>query len=170
MRAVPHTASGVYKAQQNRAAAAAAAAEAKQKQEAAKRQRQAKQRCDNSSSSSSSNIKSKSIITIMVFFSTLQALLGLPLSRSVFAFGSRQISARIVAEEVAMGLLLVMPASTAVAFLAVRLAASGAFKPPFLRHDLWTTFVVTVVGDLFLEVLLPSLQCLPAEHPFSFSP
>jgi dephospho-CoA kinase len=72
----------------------------------------------------------------------------------------------MVAEDVAMGLAIVLPVSVLVAFFARRVAASGFLRPPFVRRDVWTTLVITFVGDLFLELLLPSLRCLPSRHPF----
>lgn len=98
----------------------------------------------------------------MVFLSTLQALFHRPLTRSVFSFGTRSLTSRIIVEEVAMGAFLVFPASLVVAAVTIRLAAAGP-RPRWMRSDIWTTILITIVGDLFLEVLLPSLQCLPTE-------
>jgi len=103
----------------------------------------------------------------MVFLSTFQALLGMPLTRAVFAFGGRHLTRRIVVSEVVTGLLLVLPLSLLVSAMTIRFAASTFLKPKFVRCDIWTTAIITIVGDLFLEVLLPSVQCLPLEHPFS---
>ena len=102
----------------------------------------------------------------MVFLSTCQVLLGYPLTRSVFAFGTRTLIPRTLVEEIAVGLLLVVPLSMVVAFATKRVAASGYGKPPYVRSDIWTTILITLVGDLFLELLLPSLQCLPMELPW----
>lgn len=99
----------------------------------------------------------------MVFISTLQVLLGRPSARSVFAFGFRHLTQRIALEEIAMGLFLTFPLSMLVAHLTVRIAAAG-WRPSWIRSDIWTTFLITLVGDIFLELLLPSLQCLPP-HP-----
>ena len=94
----------------------------------------------------------------MVFLSTLQALFGRPLSRNVFAFGTRQLTRVLVVEELAMGLLLVFPLSLILAALTIRISAKSI---PYVRSDIYTTLWITVVGDLFLEILLPSLQCVP---------
>jgi dephospho-CoA kinase len=103
----------------------------------------------------------------MVFLSTLQVLVGRPLSRSVFRFGFRPLTQRIVVEEVLMGLSLVFPLSLFLAHITIRIAAAG-WRPSFVRSDIWTTLLITIVGDIFLEVLLPSLQCLPPHAaPFS---
>jgi dephospho-CoA kinase len=114
----------------------------------------------------------------MVFLSTCQVLLGRnPFGvtsatsysppRSVFTtFGTRRLTQRMAVEEIAAGLFVVVPLSLMVAFFAKRFAASGFLRPAFVRRDVWTTLVITIVGDLFLELLLPSLQCLPTEHPF----
>jgi dephospho-CoA kinase len=96
----------------------------------------------------------------MVFLSTLQTLLGSPLTRSVFAFGYRKLTQRIIVEEVVMGLFMVFPMSIILATLTIRIAAAG-WRPSFVRSDVWTTILITIVGDIFLEILLPSLQCLP---------
>lgn len=98
----------------------------------------------------------------MVFLSTIQALLGRPLARNVFAFGTRQLTKILLVEEFAMGLLLVFPLSMLLAALTVRIAAKSI---PFVRSDVYTTILITVVGDIFLEILLPSLQCLPLDQP-----
>jgi dephospho-CoA kinase len=81
-------------------------------------------------------------------------------------FGTRRLTQRMAVEEIAAGMFVVVPISLMVAFFAKRFAASGFLRPPFVRRDVWTTLIITVVGDLFLELLLPSLQCLPTEHPF----
>lgn len=98
----------------------------------------------------------------MVFLSTLQALIGGPLIRSVFSFGTRQLTQRILVEELFMGLLLVFPLSVCIAFFTIRVACFGK-RPTWVRSDIWTTIIVTLVGDIFLELLLPSLQCLPSQ-------
>jgi dephospho-CoA kinase len=59
-----------------------------------------------------------------------------------------------------MGLFLVFPLSILAATLTIRIAAAG-WRPSFVRSDVWTTLFITIVGDVFLEILLPSLQCLP---------
>jgi dephospho-CoA kinase len=105
--------------------------------------------------------------TRMVFLSTLQILLfrggrhSRP--RSVFVFGVRQLTQRALLEETVMGIFLIFPLSVLVAQLTVRLAAAG-WRPPLIRSDVWTTLLITAVGDVFLEVLLPSLQCLPLHN------
>jgi dephospho-CoA kinase len=102
----------------------------------------------------------------MVFLSTLQTLLGSPLTRSVFAFGYRKLTQRIIVEEIVMGLFMVFPLSIILAQWTIRFAAAG-WRPSVVRSDVWTTILITVVGDIFLEILLPSLQCLPmheADH------
>lgn len=96
----------------------------------------------------------------MVFISTLQVLLGQPSARSVFAFGFRHLTQRIALEEIAVGLFFTFPLSLLVAHVTVRIAAAGR-RPSWIRSDIWTTFLITIVGDVFLEILLPSLQCLP---------
>ncbi|GAX26925.1 dephospho-CoA kinase [Fistulifera solaris] len=96
----------------------------------------------------------------MVFISTLQVLLGQPSARSVFAFGVRHLTQRMAWEEIVMGGFFTFPLSLLVAHLTVRMAATG-WRPSWVRSDLWTTFLITIVGDVFLEILLPSLQCLP---------
>jgi dephospho-CoA kinase len=96
----------------------------------------------------------------MVFLSTLQTLLGSPLTRSVFAFGYRKLTQRIIVEEIVMGIFMIFPLSIILAQLTIRVAAGG-WRPHFVRSDVWTTILITVVGDVFLEILLPSLQCLP---------
>ncbi|GAX11135.1 dephospho-CoA kinase [Fistulifera solaris] len=96
----------------------------------------------------------------MVFISTLQVLLGQPSARSVFAFGVRYLTHRMAWEEMVLGCFFTFPLSLLVAHLTVRMAAAG-WRPSWIRSDLWTTFLITVVGDVFLEILLPSLQCLP---------
>lgn len=102
----------------------------------------------------------------MVFFSTIQAVFGRSLARSVFAFGTRQLTHRIMLEEVVMGTFLVFPLCAIISFLTIRLLACKCKRPSFFRADLWTTLIITMVGDAFLEILLPSLQCLPLWHPF----
>jgi dephospho-CoA kinase len=107
-----------------------------------------------------------SLVVTMVFLSTLQTLLGSPLTRSVFAFGYRKLTQRIIVEEIVMGLFIVFPLSIILAQWTIRIAAAG-WRPSFVRSDVWTTILITVVGDIFLEILLPSLQCLPmheADH------
>lgn len=99
----------------------------------------------------------------MVFLSTIQALLGRPLSRNVFAFGTRQLTHVVLVEEVAMGLFLIFPLSMLLAALTIRIAAKSM---PFIRSDIYTTLLITTIGDVFLEILLPSLQCLPINQPF----
>jgi dephospho-CoA kinase len=99
----------------------------------------------------------------MVFLSTLQTLLGSPLTRSVFAFGYRKLTQRLIVEEIVMGLFIVFPLSIVFAQLTIRFAAAG-WRPSFVRSDVWTTILITIVGDIFLEVLLPSLQCLPMHY------
>jgi dephospho-CoA kinase len=63
-----------------------------------------------------------------------------------------------------MGLSLVFPLSLFLAHITIRIAAAG-WRPSFVRSDIWTTLLITIVGDIFLEVLLPSLQCLPPHAP-----
>ena len=100
----------------------------------------------------------------MVFLSTLQVLLWRhSRPRSVFVFGYRQLTQRIVVDEIIMGIFLVFPISLVVAHLTMRLAVAG-WRPKFVRSDLWTTLLITTAGDLFLEILLPSLQCLPMHN------
>ena len=102
----------------------------------------------------------------MVFLSTLQTLLGSPLTRSVFAFGFRQLTQRIILEEIVMGIFTVFPISILLAQLTIRCSASG-WRPGLFRSDVWTTVLITIVGDIFLEILLPSLQCLPMHESMS---
>ncbi|GKY98179.1 hypothetical protein MPSEU_000775700 [Mayamaea pseudoterrestris] len=98
----------------------------------------------------------------MVFLSTVQALVGRPLSRNVFAFGTRQLDKALVVEEIAMNIFLVFPLSMILAAMTIRIAAKSI---PFIRSDIYTTMLITIVGDIFLEILLPSLQCLPMDQP-----
>lgn len=100
----------------------------------------------------------------MVFLSTFKVLLGRSLSRSVFRFGFRPLTQHIVLDEIVMGLFLVFLLSLAAAHITVRLAVCG-WRPQWIRSDMWTTALITVVGDMFLELLLPSLQCLPSHSP-----
>ena len=60
-----------------------------------------------------------------------------------------------------MGVFFIFPISILVAHLTVRIAAAG-WRPSVMRSDVWTTVLITAVGDVFLEILLPSLQCLPS--------
>ena len=87
-------------------------------------------------------------------------LLGQPATRPVFSFGTRELDRRLLLEEVVTDLFLVVPLSLIVAHATIRFAAAG-WRPKWVRSDIWTTFIITIVGDLFLEVLLPSLYCLP---------
>lgn len=110
----------------------------------------------------------------MVFLSTIRGLVfGKPWARSVFSFGgSRPLSYQIIVQEVIMGTCLTAPLSCVIAALTMRIAMQGLpfgrnkHKVWAIRSDIWTTIVITFVGDLFLELLLPSLQCLPVQHPF----
>jgi hypothetical protein len=63
-------------------------------------------------------------------------------------------------EEIVMGLFMVFPLSIILATLTIRIAAAG-WRPSFVRSDVWTTLLITIVGDIFLEILLPWLRCLP---------
>lgn len=96
----------------------------------------------------------------MVFLSTLQAILGRPVMRSIFTFGARQLSQRVLLEEFVMGIFFEVPFAIVLSFVTIRFAAAG-WRPKAFRSDLWTTLIITIVGDLVLEILLPSLQCLP---------
>lgn len=59
-----------------------------------------------------------------------------------------------------MGFTIIFPISMLMAHLTIRFASAG-WRPKAIRSDIWTTILITVVGDVFLELLLPSLQCLP---------
>jgi dephospho-CoA kinase len=75
-------------------------------------------------------------------------------------------------EEVVMGCFLIVPLAIIIGHLTIRLAIHGGgggrsryyyrqYLRLYMRPDVWTTLVIAVVGDLLLEFLIPSLQCLP---------
>lgn len=101
----------------------------------------------------------------MVFLSTLQALVGRP-TRSVFRFGTRPLTQRLLLNELSSGMFVVAPLACLIALITTRFCMKQPYIHRFVRSDIVTTIVITLVGDLFLELLLPSLQCVPLLPPF----
>ena len=84
-------------------------------------------------------------------------------SRLVITFGEKPLPPRTLTEEIIIGLLVVIPFSAALGHLTMRLAS---LPPRFIRGDIWNTLVRLVVADFTMEILLPSIQCLPlSEEP-----
>jgi len=57
-----------------------------------------------------------------------------------------------------MGLLVVIPFGAFLGHVTMRLAS---LPPKFIRGDIWNTVVRLIVADMTMEILLPSIQCLP---------
>ena len=91
-------------------------------------------------------------------------MLTRPFSRLVVAFGARSVTSRRLVEEVVLGLGLIFPIGIVAGALTIRLCCKGNVLEKYIRSDLWTTLVVFLVGDVLMELLLPSLQCLPDEE------
>jgi dephospho-CoA kinase len=93
-------------------------------------------------------------------------MLTRPFTRLVVAFGHRYVTQRRIVEEVVLGFLLVFPFGIWMGLLVIRVCAKGNVIPilhRYIRSDVWTTIVVFLVGDMLMEFLLPSLQCLPLD-------
>lgn len=79
-------------------------------------------------------------------------------SRLVITFGDRHLPAKTIVEEIIIGIMLVLPFGAVLGQLTMRLAS----RPPrFIRGDIWNTMVRLVVADMAMEILLPSIKCLP---------
>lgn len=91
-------------------------------------------------------------------------------SRLVITFGDRPLPPRTIAEEVVLGLLLVIPFSALLGHVTMRIASMPPPAAPKIRGDIWNTLVRLLVADMTMEVLLPSIQCMPLlEEPgYSF--
>jgi dephospho-CoA kinase len=84
-------------------------------------------------------------------------------SRLVITFGDRHLPTKTFVQEMIIGVLLVVPFGVVVGHLTVRLAS---LPPRFIRGDIWNTLMRLVVADTVMEILLPSIQCLPqSEEP-----
>jgi dephospho-CoA kinase len=81
-------------------------------------------------------------------------------SRLVITFGDCALPTRTLVEEVVFGILLILPISTFVGHVTMRLAM---LPFPKFRPDVWNTLVRLLVADALMEVLLPSIQCLPLD-------
>lgn len=66
-----------------------------------------------------------------------------------------------------MGLLVLVPFAFLVGVVTSRLRSKIKLK--FIRSDIWTTIVVSIVGDFLVEWLLFSLSCLPVPEGFAGS-
>jgi dephospho-CoA kinase len=84
-------------------------------------------------------------------------------SRLVITFGDRSLPAKTIAEEVVMGILLVAPLGLLLGQISIRVAAHN---PKWIRADIWNTVIRLIFADIVMEILLPSVQCLPlGEEP-----
>ena len=74
-------------------------------------------------------------------------------------FGERVLSTRIVQEQLCLYTLTLFPLGCILGQLSIRLAV----RCPFAKHgaDLWNAAVRLLLADLLMEMLLPSLQCIP---------
>jgi dephospho-CoA kinase len=88
-------------------------------------------------------------------------MLTRPFTRLVVAFGVRKITQRRLVEELVIGILLLIPFGFGVGLITSRVCTKFKWHRKFIRSDVWTTFVVFLVGDILMEWLLPSLSCLP---------
>jgi dephospho-CoA kinase len=79
-------------------------------------------------------------------------------SRLVITFGDRHLPAKTIVEEIIIGILLVLPFGAVLGHLTMRLAS---LPPRIIRADIWNTLMRLVVADMVMEILLPSIQCLP---------
>jgi dephospho-CoA kinase len=88
-------------------------------------------------------------------------MLTRPFTRLVVAFGVRKITQRLLVEELVIGILLLIPFGFVVGLITSRICTKFSWQRKFIRSDIWTTLVVFLVGDIMMELLLPSLSCLP---------
>ena len=79
-------------------------------------------------------------------------------SRLVITFGDRHLPAKTVVEEIIIGVMLVLPFGAVLGHLTMRLASH---PPRFIRGDIWNTVVRLAVADMAMEILLPSIKCVP---------
>lgn len=86
-------------------------------------------------------------------------MISRPFTRLAISFGKRRVPPRRLLEECVLGLLILSPIGFLVGVVSSRLCTK--IKLNFVRSDIWTTMVVFIVGDLLIELLLPSLSCLP---------
>ena len=91
-----------------------------------------------------------------------------PFSRLVVAFGRRLVTPRKLIEEVVVGLLLMVPLGICMGNMTIGICVKANPFPKFIRADVWTTLVVFLVGDAFMECLLPSVKCLPLEGEIDY--
>mmetsp|Transcript_8580 Transcript_8580/g.11332 ORF Transcript_8580/g.11332 Transcript_8580/m.11332 type:complete len:455 (-) Transcript_8580:115-1479(-) len=81
----------------------------------------------------------------------------------LFSFGTRDVSNNDIFQELAMGFFATLP----IAFLAGRLLLRLAcLKLPLMRADLTNAIISTLAADGILELLIPSLKCVPTSGMF----
>jgi dephospho-CoA kinase len=87
-------------------------------------------------------------------------------SRLVITFGDRPLPPRTLAEELVLGILVIIPMGILLGHVTMRLAS---WPPPKIRGDVWNTIVRLLVADMTMEILLPSIQCLPLSQEPGYS-
>ena len=81
----------------------------------------------------------------------------------LFSFGVREVTEHELWQEVFMGVAVTLPAAFLLGRIMLRLTC---LKFPFLRADLVNAVIATLAGDAILELLLPSLKCVPTQSMF----
>lgn len=82
-------------------------------------------------------------------------------SRLVITFGERSLPPKTIAEEVVMGCLLIIPFGLLLGQVSIRIAAHN---PKGIRADFWNSAIRLLLADLVMELVLPSIRCLPLDE------
>jgi dephospho-CoA kinase len=84
----------------------------------------------------------------------------------VITFGDKALPSKTLAEEIVMGFLLVLPLAILLGQISLRVASH---HPKWIRADVWNTVSRLIVADLVMELILPSVQCLPLDEEVGYS-
>ena len=78
-----------------------------------------------------------------------------------FTFGQQELSDRMFREQRIIAILVILPLSTVVGQLSLRVAS----RPPLsmLRADIWNALIRLLLADCCIELLQKSMSCVPFE-------